>query len=85
MHPHKPDNKRSNRPPTLAELELGKPALRMLVNKFPSAKVVAVGKKAKRLLDSMRIVSVAVRHPSYGGATAFRQELESLVDGRNPD
>ena len=81
MHPHKPDNKRSNRPPTSAELEFGKPALRMLANKFPSAKVVAVGKKAKRLLDSMGIVSVAVRHPSYGGATAFRRELESLVGG----
>ena len=83
MHPHTPGNKQSNRTPTFAEIEIGKPALQMLVDEFPSAKVVAVGKKAKGLLDSMGIVSAAtVRHPANGGATAFAQELELLVGGR---
>jgi uracil-DNA glycosylase len=83
MHPHIPGNKQSNRTPTSAEIEIGKPALQMLVDEFPSAKVVAVGKKAKGLLDSMGIVSAAtVRHPANGGATAFAQELELLVGGR---
>jgi len=52
----------------------------MLVDAFPSAKVVAVGKKAKGLLDSMGIVSAAtVRHPANGGATAFAQGLKLVV------
>jgi uracil-DNA glycosylase len=78
MHP---GDKQSNRTPTSAEIEIGKPALQMLVAEFPSAKVVAVGKKAKRLLDSMGIVSAAVRHPANSGATAFAQELELFVGG----
>jgi len=82
MHPHRPGKEQSNRTPTSAEIAIGKPALRMLVDAFPSAKVVAVGKKAKGLLDSMGIVSAAtVRHPAYGGATAFAKGLELLVGG----
>jgi len=82
MHPHRPGEEQSNRTPTSSEIEIGKPALQMLVDTFRSAKVVAVGKKAKGLLDSMGIVSAAtVRHPANGGATAFEQELESLVRG----
>jgi hypothetical protein len=80
MHPHKPGNKQSNRTPTSAEFEkFGKPALQMLVAEFPSAKVVAVGKKAARLLDSMGIVYAPVRHPANGGKTKFEQGLRSLV------
>ena len=80
MHPHRPGEEQSNRTPTSAEIEIGKPALQMLVAAFPSAKVVAVGKKAKGLLDSMGIVSAAtVRHPANGGAPAFAQGLELLV------
>jgi uracil-DNA glycosylase len=82
MHPHKPGNKRSNRTPTSDEIKKGKPALEMLVAEFPSAKVVAVGKKAKGLLDSMGIVSAAVRHPANGGAPEFKQGLKLLVGDR---
>jgi uracil-DNA glycosylase len=54
----------------------------MLVREFPSAKVVAVGKSAERLLNEMGVVLAAtVRHPANGGATAFKQELERLVSG----
>jgi hypothetical protein len=63
-------------------MEIGKPALQMLVAAFPSAKVVAVGKKAEGLLNSMGVVHAAtVRHPANGGATAFAQGLELLVGG----
>ena len=81
MHPHRPGKEQSNRTPTSAEIEIGKPALQMLVAAFPSAKVVAVGKKAKGLLNSMGIPAATVRHPANGGATAFAQELERLVSG----
>jgi uracil-DNA glycosylase len=82
MHPHEKGNEQSNRTPTSAEIEIGKPALQMLVAAFPSAKVVAVGKKAEGLLDSMGIVSAAtVRHPARGGKTAFARGLKRLVSG----
>jgi hypothetical protein len=82
MHPHKPEKNQSNRTPTRAEIQLGKPALQMLIAAFPSAKVVAVGKKAEGLLHSMGVVpAAAVRHPAYGGATLFTQGLELLVGG----
>lgn len=82
MHPYEPGNERSNRTPTLAEvIEFGKPALLMLLKEFPSAEVVAVGKTAKRLLDSMDIVYTPVRHPAYGGATEFTEGLKSLASG----
>jgi uracil-DNA glycosylase len=82
MHPHRPGKPQSNRTPTSVELEIGKRALRMLVDKFPSAKVVAVGRKAERSLNSMGVFPAAtVRHPANGGATAFAQGLKRLVSG----
>lgn len=81
MHPHKPGKERSNRTPTIAEIEKGKPALEILVKEFPSAKVVAVGRKAEKSLKSMGVTAKYVRHPANGGATAFRRQLKRLVKG----
>ena len=81
MHPHRPGEEQSNRTPTSAEIQIGKPALKMLVAEFPSAKVVAVGKKAERLLRSMGVPAATVRHPANGGAAAFAQELKRLASG----
>ena len=64
---------------TSEEFEIGKRALQMLVREFPSAKVVAVGKKAERSLNSMDIPAAYVRHPAYGGATKFAKGLELLI------
>ena len=48
MHPHDLGNEQSNRTPDFDDevIKFGKPALLMLVEAFPSAKVVAVGKTA---------------------------------------
>jgi len=82
MHPHEPGNEQSNRTPKYSEIKIGEPALHMLVREFPSAKVVAVGKNAERLLKSMGLVLAAtVRHPANGGAPAFKQGLEQLISG----
>ena len=81
MHPHEPGNEQSNRTPKSSEIKIGKPALQMLVDEFPSAKVVAVGKSAERLLKSMGVPATPVRHPAYGGATELKQGLERLVSG----
>jgi len=80
MHPHKPGERRSNRTPTPAEIALGEPALRMLIDAFPSARVVAVGKKAEGLLRTMTVVPAAtVRHPANGGAKEFAAGMQLLI------
>jgi hypothetical protein len=81
MHPHELGKTKSNRTPTPEEFEIGKPALQMLVKEFPSAIVVAVGRKAERSLKSMGILYKPVRHPAYGGGPKFAQQLELLVRG----
>lgn len=80
LHPHRPDDHRTNRTPTPAEISLGEPALAMLAEAFPDAIVIAVGKKAAGLLTSMGMQVVAdVRHPANGGARAFSDGLADIV------
>ncbi|MBU0688536.1 MAG: uracil-DNA glycosylase [Gammaproteobacteria bacterium] len=80
LHPHRADELWSNRTPTPQEIALGEPAIRMLIEAFPQAKIVAVGKKAEGLLSDMGVkVSGAVRHPANGGATEFAKGLQALI------
>jgi uracil-DNA glycosylase len=83
MHPHEEGKPQSNRTPTSDEIEKGKLALQMLVDAFPSAKVVAVGRKAEGLLKRirMRVPATYVRHPARRGERKFRQGLKKLVNG----
>lgn len=80
LHPYKFGNLLSNRKPKADEVALGTPAMQLLIEAFPKAKIVAVGGVAKGLLETMGVnVAGAVRHPAYGGASQFSTELESLV------
>lgn len=80
LHPYKKDMPWSNRTPTPDEVGLGEAAMRLLIEAFPKAKIVAVGKKSDGLLKLMGIVPVAaVRHPANGGATQFAAGLEELM------
>jgi len=80
LHPYRFDNLWSNRTPTPDEIKLGEPAMRLLIEAFPKAQVVAVGKKAEGLLAEMGIkVAGAVRHPANGGATEFANGLQALM------
>jgi uracil-DNA glycosylase len=71
-HPHRPGLPLSNRPPTRAEAACGVELLRDLAAK---RRVVAVGRLAERFL-----AAPYVRHPSRGGATAFRADLMRVLD-----
>lgn len=85
MHPFKSDDIRSNRTPLPAEIALGGHAMRMLVEAFPEARVVAVGRKAEGLLGEMGVpVAAAVRHPANGGASAFAEGMRGLVETSVP-
>lgn len=80
LHPYRSDNLWSNRTPTPEEIRLGEPAMRLLIEAFPKAQVVAVGKKAEGLLAEMGVkVTGAVRHPANGGATEFANGLQGLM------
>jgi uracil-DNA glycosylase len=81
MHPHKKGKPHSNRTPTSKEIKKGEPALERLVREFPSAKVIAVGRKAEKSLKSMDVCAEYVRHPAHGGAPKFRQMLKRVVSG----
>jgi uracil-DNA glycosylase len=71
LHPFRPGEPDSNRTPTDAELLLGEPALRLMLEAYPQAQVVAVGRKAEALLAKLGVRALAVRHPANGGAKAF--------------
>jgi uracil-DNA glycosylase len=82
LHPYKPENPLSNRTPTPAEIALGAPAMRLLAEAFPQARIVAVGRKAEGLLTEMGVkLAGAVRHPANGGASAFAMGLAALASG----
>ena len=80
LHPYRADNLWSNRTPTSDEISLGEPALRILIDAFPLARIIAVGKKSEGLLRDMGIpIAGAVRHPANGGATEFAAGLKGLM------
>lgn len=80
LHPHRPDELWSNRTPAPAEIRLGEPALRMLIEAYPKARIIAVGKKSEGLLLGMGIRTAgSVRHPANGGATEFAAGLARLM------
>jgi uracil-DNA glycosylase len=70
-HPHRPGEPASNRAPTPAEITEARPFLDELAR---GRRVVAVGRLAERHLSSP-----SVRHPSHGGASAFRRGLAGLL------
>lgn len=66
-HPHLPGRPETNRAPTTAEVEAG---LAFVCELARGRAVLAVGRVAHRALGSPY-----VRHPSHGGAAAFRAAL----------
>ena len=70
-HPHRAGVPESNRAPTRAEATAGLAFARELAE---GRRVLAVGRTAERALGS-----AYVRHPSRGGATAFRAGLMELL------
>ncbi|MGC2167337.1 MAG: uracil-DNA glycosylase [Gallionella sp.] len=80
LHPYKQNTTWSNRTPTPEEVALGEPALRLLIEAFPHAKIVAVGKKSDGLLRDIGILPIgAVRHPANGGAKLFAAGMKDLM------
>lgn len=73
-HPYG-DTPLSNRAPNEAEKGAGTVFLRQLVAALPGVAVVAVGNVAADSLRKLGVTAEKIRHPSNGGATAFRSGL----------
>ena len=70
--PTHPGTAASNRPPTRAEIAAARPFLDELA---AGRRVIGIGRLAQRELGGPY-----VRHPSHGGATAFREHLALALD-----
>ncbi len=80
-HPYDPDSGMlSNRTPTDSELDAGIPALKTFFELFPSAKVIAVGRKSEYCLDILEVDYIPVRHPANGGAPKFRRQMKEILE-----
>ncbi len=75
LHPHRPGNDQSNRPPRAAEVALGLPLLARVIALFPTVPAVAMGNTADRALTALGVPHTKLRHPAQGGATIFAQGL----------
>jgi uracil-DNA glycosylase len=78
-HPHRPGVPQSNRTPTPAERRAGLPVLEALLAAFPKVRCFAVGRNAEASLAEVGVVATPLRHPSMGGATAFREGLRRAL------
>ena len=79
FHPNGAGNPKSNRPPTVEELEIGEKYLRELIDIFEIKKFIAVGRKAEATLLKMKILAPYVRHPANGGANKFKIGMEEII------
>lgn len=70
-HPHRPGIPLSNRRPTAAEISGGLPFVERVAR---GRRVLAVGRLAQQALGAPY-----VRHPSHGGAAAFRATLAAWL------
>lgn len=78
-HPHRPGVLQSNRTPTPAERRAGLPVLEALLAALPQVRCFAVGRNAEASLAEVGIRATPLRHPSMGGATAFREGLRRAL------
>lgn len=84
-HPPMEGRPLTNRAPRRDELDAGLPILARLCDLYPEAAVVAVGDLAVYQLARLKLGERClgrVRHPAYGGAPHFRQQLAKLLEAR---
>lgn len=80
LHPHELGDTHSNRTPIKTEVDLGAPAMKLLTEAFPAARIFAVGQTAENLLKKMGFkVDASIRHPANGGANLFRSGMATAV------
>ncbi len=71
FHPHTTTDKRANRTPNKAELEIGTRYLIELLDIYPIDKIIALGRKPESKIKDLGYNHVYVRHPANGGKNKF--------------
>jgi hypothetical protein len=77
-HPMGKHGPLSNRTPRAAEIQAGIPVLEAIRNRFPDARLVAIGRVAERTLQGQAIDTHYVRHPAHGGKIDFASGISAL-------
>lgn len=79
FHPHTSKNKRANRTPNKAELEMGKKYLIRLLKIYPVQKVITLGRKPESKVKELELKFAYVRHPANGGKHKFVSGLREEI------
>ena len=79
LHPHKPGFPMSIRTPSIGEMRAWSELISAFERSFRPRKVAAVGRVAERACSLSGIACTYVRHPSQGGANAFRDGMKRLL------
>lgn len=83
FHPHKPGKPLSNRTPTAAEVCNGAGFLSMLLELYPDARVLPVGRVAAQAIAFLgKRAEEPLRHPSMGGAQLFAAGLRAAAGAK---
>ena len=77
LHPHEPSDPMTNRTHTAREREVTSWTIAELRDRFPNAKLIAIGNDASKALDSLGYDHLTARHPSYGGQRDFVAQMET--------
>ena len=78
FHPHQPGKLLSNRTPSQEELDVGIEYARELLELVPGMQIIAIGAKAAATLAHYGVPCQAVRHPSMGGASEFKEQVKQI-------
>jgi uracil-DNA glycosylase len=79
LHPHRPGQPRSNRPPRRPEIALGEDFVRHIVALYAPRRIIAVGGVAAGALARLSLAGERIRHPAQGGKAAFVAGLTRLL------
>ena len=78
-HPHLPAKPLSNRQPSKTEIRKHLQLLDSILKIIKPEGVIAVGRRAEFALTELGVPVVYIRHPSHGGADAFRDGIEAAM------
>jgi uracil-DNA glycosylase len=78
LHPYQPGDQLSNRTHNRDEREACRPLLAWVLEKLAPTKVIAIGRDAQDALSELRVQSIPVRHPSYGGQGDFVRDITTI-------
>jgi hypothetical protein len=81
LHPHLKGEPFSLRRPARAEVAQFSGLLNDVITGLRPQVLIAVGRIAEQAVQDLGYTAIYVRHPSHGGATRFREQMENIFRG----